>query len=73
MKQDPVILTAVLLASCGLGSGQRPPMDGRQIQTQVEALLKAEREKIAKPLPDAWQDTREGNLAAQKSSRGDKG
>jgi len=48
-------------------------MDGRQIQTQVEALLKAEREKIAKPLPDAWQDTREGNLAAQKSSRGDKG
>jgi len=48
-------------------------MDAKQIQAQVEALLKAAREKIAKPLPDGWQNTREGNLAAQKSSRGDKG
>jgi hypothetical protein len=73
MKQLPVIFIAVLLTVCGVDRGRRPAVDAKQIQAQVEALLKAAREKIAKPLPDAWQNTREGNLAAQKSSRGDKG
>jgi hypothetical protein len=51
MKPLPVILIAVSLAFCGGNRGRRPPMDAKQIQAQVEELVKAEWEKIPKPLP----------------------
>jgi hypothetical protein len=72
MKQMPTIAVVVLLAVVGIQVGRRPAVDAKQIQAQVEALLKAAREKIAKPLPNGWQNTRKGNLAALRSSRGDK-
>jgi hypothetical protein len=51
MKQLPIILIAASLAVCGGNSGRRPPVDATQVQAKVEELVKAEWEKIAKPLP----------------------
>jgi hypothetical protein len=51
MKQVPVILIAALLTVCGVARGQRPAVDAKQIQAKVEELVKAEWEKIPKPLP----------------------
>jgi hypothetical protein len=51
MKQLAIIPIAVSLTICGDNWGQRPAMDAKQVQAKVEELVKAEWEKIPKPLP----------------------
>jgi hypothetical protein len=51
MKKSAVILVTVLLIFFGIACRRRPAMDAKQVQGKVEELVKAEWEKIAKPLP----------------------
>jgi hypothetical protein len=51
MRQSLLILGAVLLTVCGVNSSRRPAVEAKQIRAKVEALVKAEWEKIPKPLP----------------------